>query len=679
MIPVRRYNRKILPKLLALDCTIDRKLNGTTICQHSRFRLVIDQLLRRISNMALKSGFRVAFLLLVAENGIASIAAAATPTVQKALEVTPVQTDVDFDRPAADKLAACKVDAFPDQGGWAVYGDAGQMLRRFIDTNKDRKLDQWCYYKNGIEVYRDLDTNFNGKADQYRWLGTAGTRWGLDANEDGEIDSWKSISPEEVTAEVVAALRDQNATRFQRLLLTTEELAALGLSTKQAHDFRDRAAAAKKGFAEFQKQQKIIEKKSDWLQFGASRPGVIPAGTDGSTKDLLIYDNVAAIVDTDGRSGQLFVGTLVHVGGGWRTVDLPKTEAAGGTFVSLLNRPTSDLPGAAGINEKSQKLIDELQVIDQGLLKEGSDKAKLSADRASILEQLASAASESDRATWVKQYADTLSAGVQSGDYPAGLARLKAMFEKLKDDPASKELVPYVQFRYMTADYGQHIATAKETEYGKVQDQWLKDLEQFITAYPKTSETAEALLQLALGHEFSGSDEKAAIAYGRIASDFPEAEQSKKAAGAKLRLELVGKPLQLQGKSIDGQTFNLSQLRGKTVLVQYWATWCELCKQDMQQLKTLQAKYSQKGFVVVGVNLDNDVRVTNQYLADNRWPWVQLFESDGKESRGMDSRFANELGIMTLPTMILIDKNGKVVRRNIHAAELDAELGKLLK
>lgn len=94
----------------------------------------------------------------------------------------------------------------------------------------------------------------------------------------------------------------------------------------------------------------------------------------------------------------------------------------------------------------------------------------------------------------------------------------------------------------------------------------------------------------------------------------------------------------------------------------------------MQQLKTLQAKYSQKGFHVVGVNLDTDVRVANKYLVENRWPWPQLFESGG-----MDSRLANEFGILTLPTMVLIDKNGVVVRRSIHASELDGELSKLLK
>ena len=46
----------------------------------------------------------------------------------------------------------------------------------------------WCYFLDGLEVYRDIDSNFNGKADQYRWFHTAGTRWGTDKNEDGRID-----------------------------------------------------------------------------------------------------------------------------------------------------------------------------------------------------------------------------------------------------------------------------------------------------------------------------------------------------------------------------------------------------------------------------------------------------------------------------------------------------------
>src|SRR5207249_2935526 len=132
--------------------------------------------------------------------------------------------------------------------GYVVRTDSGQVLRRFLDANGDNKVDQWCYFKDGIQIYRDIASNFNNKADQYRWLGTAGTRWGLDDDENGRIDSWRIISAEEVTVEVVAALRDRDAARFQRLLLSADELKTLGLSHKQLADLTDKIAAAKKEF-----------------------------------------------------------------------------------------------------------------------------------------------------------------------------------------------------------------------------------------------------------------------------------------------------------------------------------------------------------------------------------------------------------------------------------------------
>jgi hypothetical protein len=76
----------------------------------------------------------------------------------------------------------------------------------------------------------------------------------------------------------------------------------------------------------------------------------------------------------------------------------------------------------------------------------------------------------------------------------------------------------------------------------------------------------------------------------------------------------------------------------------------------------------------VGVNLDANLGLATNFLKAKPLTWPSLFEEGG-----LESRLGSEMGILTLPTMILIDKNGKVVRNNISAAELDKELGKLLK
>ncbi len=94
----------------------------------------------------------------------------------------------------------------------------------------------------------------------------------------------------------------------------------------------------------------------------------------------------------------------------------------------------------------------------------------------------------------------------------------------------------------------------------------------------------------------------------------------------------------------------------------------------MKKLKSLQAKYLKRGLAVVGINVDGQRGDAAAYVRSNRISWPQLHELGG-----LDSRLADELGIMTLPTMLLIDKQGRVVNRNIHGAELETELGKLIK
>jgi hypothetical protein len=75
------------------------------------------------------------------------------------------------------------------------------------------------------------------------------------------------------------------------------------------------------------------------------------------------------------------------------------------------------------------------------------------------------------------------------------------------------------------------------------------------------------------------------------------------------------------------------------------------------------------------VNLDSAPAEATAYLRGNKsLPWSQVYEPGG-----LEGRLATEMGILTLPTMILVGRDGKVLNRNIHAGELDAELKKLLR
>ena len=611
---------------------------------------------------------------------------AAKPPPSQALRLKPTQGDVDFEMPAAEEVSKCIVQEETTGGvaGWNVFNADGQLLRRFLDTNRDNKLDRWCYYKSGIEVYRDIDGDFNGQAEQYRWLGTAGIRWGLDDDEDGQIDRWKNISAEEVTSEVVTALRTRDVARFKRVLLSSDELKSLGLGEVQATEIAKKVNAAASGFANLAQQQTVVGTDTKWLHFGASHPGVLPAGSDGSTKDVTVYDNVSAIVGTDQKHAQIVIGTMIRVAGGWRAVDLPgnllesqtTNSAPGYFFLQPLVRRPETAASESGLSDVVQKLIRDLEQVDKTIETASgpTQLGKLHAKRADLLEQLAEkAATAEDRDTWTRQYVDSVAAAVQSGGYPDGVGRLQKLSEKLGKDSGDSDLAAYVKFRFLSAEYGRSLAQPS-ADYPKIQEKWLGNLQQFVKDYPSSEDAAEAMLQLAVGEEFAGKADQAIAWYRKIIEAFPSSQMAKKASGAKSRLESVGKSIGLSGTSLDGKTVSLSAYQGRTVLIHYWATWCEPCKQDMVLLRALLAKYAKQDFTLIGVNLDGDRELAVAYLRSNPLPWPQLYESGG-----LDSRLATEMGVFTLPTMILVDRQGKVLNRNIHAGELDGELGKRLR
>ena len=153
------------------------------------------------------------------------------------LQFRPRQTEVQVTTPKPEEESSCRVDLVKGTGkasGWVLRDSSGIMLRRFFDTNGDNKTDTWSFFRDGVEVYREIDTNNNGKPDQYRWLNSGGLKWGVDADEDLKIDSWLAISPEEVSHELLRAIITKDAARFSSLLLNESDLKTLELPEIQA-------------------------------------------------------------------------------------------------------------------------------------------------------------------------------------------------------------------------------------------------------------------------------------------------------------------------------------------------------------------------------------------------------------------------------------------------------------
>jgi thiol-disulfide isomerase/thioredoxin len=618
----------------------------------------------------------VSRLAAVASLAAALPAFAAPPSAADALALKPRQKDVDYSQPteAEAKQATIKQEKEGGVSALVVRGPSGEVLRAFADTDGNRVVDRWSYYKDGLEVYREIDADKDTKAEEYRWLSGAGSRWGADTNADGVIDVWKTLSAEEATAEIVAALRDRDAAAFARLLPTKADLQAAGFEGDLLAELTTRIAAAPAAFAKAAAEQKDVGPDARWTSMLTPQaPGTLPAGMAGLTKDVSAYDNVVALVESKQGNGQVFVGSLLRCGDVWRPVDAPQLSAGvGEAFNFFAPRATGRGPAdtTGDVAENLKPLLAKLREIEAKMPTASADARKgLAADQVGVLEQVVAAAADTDKGFWTNQLVETLAAYVQEGLFPDGLAKLEQIAETVKGDEAASA---FIQFRLIQAKYSAGMEQPN-ADGEALQKAWFEDLAKFTETYPKAPESAEALLQLAFRDEFEARDKEAIERYSAIAANFPDTPQARKATGAIRRLECVGQPLTLAGPTVDGKQAGVQSFKGVPVLVHYWSTDCEPCKVDLAQIRELQAKYGAKKFGVLGVALDGDKAKLVKFLQAKPLPWPQLHEPGG-----LDSRLAEEFGVLALPTMVLVGADGTVLDRNVSITGLEKKLDELI-
>jgi len=131
-------------------------------------------------------------------------------------------------------------------------------------------------------------------------------------------------------------------------------------------------------------------------------------------------------------------------------------------------------------------------------------------------------------------------------------------------------------------------------------------------------------------------------------------------------------PLDLKFTSVDGQSIDLSKMRGKVVLVDFWATWCPPCRGEVPNVVAAYQKYHDKGFEIVGISLDQDKDALVAFTKENGMVWPQYF--DGK---GWDNDISKGFGIQSIPTMWLVGKDGKLITTNARE-DLAGQVGKAL-
>jgi thiol-disulfide isomerase/thioredoxin len=141
------------------------------------------------------------------------------------------------------------------------------------------------------------------------------------------------------------------------------------------------------------------------------------------------------------------------------------------------------------------------------------------------------------------------------------------------------------------------------------------------------------------------------------------------------RIDMLGKfAPDIEGTDVDGQKVSLSGLKGKVVLVDFWATWCPPCVAEIPNLNALVSKYGEKDFAIVGINLDamrEDVReatralpVVRRFLVNYRVAWPSILNGKGAND------YTRAYGVTEIPSNFLIDRNGKIIQVELSGSTL---------
>jgi thiol-disulfide isomerase/thioredoxin len=263
--------------------------------------------------------------------------------------------------------------------------------------------------------------------------------------------------------------------------------------------------------------------------------------------------------------------------------------------------------------------------------------------------------------------------------------------ELYKTDPSNEKLVKLLPMRWQTkaqlergntkpvlSEIDEVFASTRspvlktEAAYSKVQltlmgsddpKKTVEDIDAFIKLAPKDPRGGDLLVSAA---SYVIKDQKTQTELlNRVIKDYPTGRAVNQAKGTLKKLDGIGKPFELDfTDAITGSEVSMKGLKGKVVVVDFWATWCGPCVAEMPKMKKLYAEYKDKGVEFIGVSLDQPkekggLDKLKAFVAENQIGWPQYYQGNYWQSE-----FSSGWGINSIPAVFVVDTEGKLFSIN---------------
>ena len=226
------------------------------------------------------------------------------------------------------------------------------------------------------------------------------------------------------------------------------------------------------------------------------------------------------------------------------------------------------------------------------------------------------------------------------------------------------------------------LAHAKARQHAGEKPEWLTELSRqarlFANRYPsETARSVPLLFSAGRSCELNGQLDDAIPCFELLKKDFPDTRQGQQSFAILRRLNLVGKQVQLEGPTLNGEMISIGDYSNGSTVVYFWSSAEPEFAATAKQLTDLETKYAEYGLRFIGVNLDDTRKSLATYLRETRLPGEQIFFADAGQHR-WDNPIARYYGVLDIPQIWLIQADGVVFDNNAQR-ELESKTRQLLK